>query len=72
MAHAAGARRQTVARGADIYGITAPIISQAALDLLTDGHRAGALAPSQAFEAASFLSALEPHGVVLETTQPTP
>ncbi|QBD78756.1 NAD-dependent epimerase/dehydratase family protein [Ktedonosporobacter rubrisoli] len=50
-----------VARGVDIYGITAPIIVEAVQRLLAPGAgRVGALAPSEAFESALFLDTLQP------------
>ena len=62
-----GRRRRGVVRGSDIYGLTAVIMAEGALRMATPGYdRSGALAPSQAFEPASFLAALEPFGLSVE------
>ncbi|WCB95135.1 hypothetical protein DSM104299_03877 [Baekduia alba] len=49
--------RRSVATGSDIYGITAPILVDAALRLVAS-EAIGVLAPSQAFDAADFLADL--------------
>jgi short subunit dehydrogenase-like uncharacterized protein len=52
--------RRGVARGSDVYGLTAVSLAHAALlcaDPAYDRH--GALAPAQAFDPASFLDALD-------------
>ena len=49
--------------GPDTYGLTAVIAVEAARRLAEDGAPAGVLAPAQAFDPASFLDALAPHGV---------
>lgn len=61
--------RHGFAHGGDIYRITAPIIVEAALRLL-DPHfsRTGALAPSEAFEPASFLETLRAWGLSYNTS----
>jgi short subunit dehydrogenase-like uncharacterized protein len=63
----AGARRQRgVIRGADVYGLTARATVEGALRCAAPGFdRAGALAPSQAFDPGDFLAAvgLEPEVV---------
>jgi len=60
------------ARGVDIYGITAPIIVEAALRLIEPGfNRTGALAPSEAFEPASFLDTLQAWGLSYTTSVAT-
>lgn len=56
-AEGADCGRQTIATGTDIYGITAPIIVEGAVRLIGQ-DLSGGLAPSQAFEAADFLSSL--------------
>jgi short subunit dehydrogenase-like uncharacterized protein len=63
---ASGARRGTVA-GPDPYGLTAVITAHAA-QLCADPSfdRAGALAPSQAFDPTAFLAALADFGVSTE------
>jgi short subunit dehydrogenase-like uncharacterized protein len=58
-----GRRARGWAGGADPYGLTAVIAVEAACRLAAGGAPAGALAPAQAFDAASFLDALAPHGV---------
>jgi acetylornithine deacetylase/succinyl-diaminopimelate desuccinylase-like protein len=62
----ANTERRSSARGRDIYAVTAPIIVEAAARLISSKH-AGALAPSEAFDARDFLASLEPHGLELET-----
>lgn len=60
----AGLSRRGVLQGSDVYGITAVTTTEAALRTAAPGYeRSGALAPSQAFDPADFLAALEPHGV---------
>jgi short subunit dehydrogenase-like uncharacterized protein len=49
--------------GPDAYGLTAVIAVEGARRRVAGGAPAGALAPAQAFDAAGFLDALEPHGV---------
>jgi len=52
--------RRTVARGQDIYALTASLIVEAAQRIVTDGSaRSGALTPGGTFDARSFLAALE-------------
>lgn len=66
-----GLRRRGVVRGSDVYGLTAAIVAEGALRLADPGYgEAGALAPAQAFDAASFLAALEPFGVAVEVEEP--
>jgi hypothetical protein len=62
--------RRIVASGRDIYGITAPIITEGALRLLGSGL-SGALAPAQAFDAAEFLATLVPRWLTLEPPPPS-
>jgi short subunit dehydrogenase-like uncharacterized protein len=59
----AGRRARGWVTGPDAYGLTAVIAVEGARRLVTDGARAGALTPAQAFDAAGFLDALAPHGV---------
>jgi short subunit dehydrogenase-like uncharacterized protein len=61
--------RRAVARGHDIYGVTAPLVVEA-MERVLDGRLraatpAGALTPGQAFDAADFLAALP-----VEVTRP--
>lgn len=66
-ARAGRVSRRGVLRGGDVYGITAITTTEAALRMADPAYeRAGALAPSQAFDPAGFLAALEPHGVSYE------
>lgn len=62
-----GETRRLVARGRDIYAITAPLVVEAAERILS-GRCAGvgALTPGQAFDARDFLRALAPAGLVVE------
>lgn len=66
-----GRRRRGVVSGSDVYGITATIVAEGALQLAGPGYaKAGALAPAEAFDASSFLAALEPFGVALTLDEP--
>lgn len=57
-------RRRGIARGSDVYGLTAFTIAEGATRMADPGYAgAGALAPSQAFDATDFMRALEPYGV---------
>ena len=56
-----------VARGQDIYAVSAPLVVEAAARLLRPGSvRAGALAPGQAFDARDFLRAMAPEHLAIE------
>ncbi len=56
-----GSARTAVARGQDIYAVSAPLVVEAAARLMhPDFARAGALALGQAFDAGDFLRALAP------------
>ena len=62
-----GSARTAVARGRDIYAVSAPLVVEAAVRLMQPGFaRAGALALGQAFEARDFLRALAPEFLELE------
>ena len=52
-------------KGADIYGITAPIVVEAAVRL-AHSDRFGAVAPGEAFRPREFLACLEARGLELE------
>ena len=55
------AQRTAVARGQDIYAVSAPLVVEAAARMLRPGFdRSGALALAQAFDARDFLAALSP------------
>jgi short subunit dehydrogenase-like uncharacterized protein len=59
-----GRRRRGTVTGADVYGLTAfGIVHAAVLAAAPDYEGRGALAPSQAFDPADFLSALGEFGV---------
>lgn len=63
-------RRGTIF-GADIYGISAIIIAEAAMRLLgSGGVRSGTLSAAEAFDSRRFLDALANHGVRYEIDQP--
>jgi short subunit dehydrogenase-like uncharacterized protein len=54
-----GSSARACVRGADVYGATASCIAEGALRMAAPDFKAtGALAPSQAFEASSFLAAI--------------
>ncbi len=62
-----GRTRRAIVRGGDVYGITAVTAVHGAALMAADGYdRAGVLAPAQAYDAAAFLAALQPHGVSVE------
>ena len=62
-----GSVRTAVARGQDIYAVSAPLVVEAAARLMQPGFaRAGALALGQAFEARDFLRALAPEHLDVE------
>ncbi|WP_354700345.1 hypothetical protein DSM112329_00614 [Paraconexibacter sp. AEG42_29] len=59
-----GPVRRGVLHGSDIYGITAVTTAHAAELMTAAGYdKAGGLAPAEAYDAASFLDALAPHGI---------
>jgi hypothetical protein len=56
-----GEERRAIARGRDIYAITAPIVVEAVARLLDGRIRSSGIAPAgQMFDAADFLQALSP------------
>lgn len=62
-----GRMRRGVATGGDVYALTAATVVHGAALMAEEGYeRAGALAPSEAYDAAGFLDALVPHGVTCE------
>lgn len=66
-----GARRGMV-HGSDVYGLTAVSLAHGALLCADPSYeRSGALAPAQAFDAASFLAALTDFGISVEV-EPLP
>ncbi len=60
-------KRSAIARGRDIYAITAPIVVEAAARIL-DGNvkRKGIGAPAEIFDARDFLEALVPEHLTME------
>jgi len=63
--------RTAVARGQDIYAVSAPLVVEAAGRLLHRGvARTGALALGQAFDAHDFLRALAPDHLAVELPGP--
>ncbi|MGV2921355.1 saccharopine dehydrogenase family protein [Streptomyces alfalfae] len=57
-----GSERRAVARGRDIYAVTAPLVVEAVHRVLTGRTRATGVASAGAlFDAADFLRALSPH-----------
>jgi short subunit dehydrogenase-like uncharacterized protein len=71
-----GASGRGTVRGSDMYGLTAVTAVHGAALAASPGYdRAGALSPASAFDPASFLDALAPHGVsykVEGATTPAP
>ncbi|MBX3501603.1 MAG: saccharopine dehydrogenase NADP-binding domain-containing protein [Alphaproteobacteria bacterium] len=67
LARRAAKTRRAIARGRDIYAVTAPLIVEATRRIL-DGEIAcrGARAPGEIFDAADFLRALAPGHLTLE------
>jgi short subunit dehydrogenase-like uncharacterized protein len=59
--------RQVIATGKDIYGITAPMIVHAAMQL-TASQLTGVVTPSQTVDARSFLESLHVHGLRFSTS----
>ena len=68
----AGSRgRRGVARGSDVYGLTAVITVEGALRCALPGYdRSGALAPSQAFDPRAFLDSLSRAGLSYKLSPP--
>ena len=63
--------RTAVARGQDIYAVSAPLVVEAALRLMQPGAaRHGALALGQAVDARDFLHALAPLHLAVELSGP--
>jgi short subunit dehydrogenase-like uncharacterized protein len=63
--------RRALARGRDIYAVTAPLVVEAAARLLSaQPHRRGALALGQAFDADDFLRAIAPAHLSVERPAP--
>lgn len=62
-----GETRRVIARGRDIYAVTAPLICEAVQRILGGEIRhAGAAAPGEIFDAKDFLQALAPEHLTIE------
>lgn len=62
-----GATRRAIARGQDIYAVSAPLVVEAAQRILAGAFkRSGALALGEAFDAGDFLQALAPLHLTVE------
>jgi short subunit dehydrogenase-like uncharacterized protein len=60
-------KRSTIARGRDIYAITAPIVVEAAARILNGNFkRKGIGAPAEIFDARDFLDTLAPEHLTIE------
>ncbi|MFI8930880.1 saccharopine dehydrogenase family protein [Streptomyces sp. NPDC053474] len=67
-----GRERRAVARGRDIYAVTAPLVVEAVRRVLTGQVRAqGVASAGRAFDAPGFLRALAPH-ITVEMLTPRP
>jgi short subunit dehydrogenase-like uncharacterized protein len=67
VARSGGEERRAVARGRDIYAITAPIVVEAAQRLITrHAERAGVFAAGEIFDARDFLKSLCPTHLSVE------
>lgn len=65
--HRGADRRRAIARGRDIYAVTAPIVVEAVERILAGRCTGtGAAAPGALFEAAGFLAALVPDHLIVE------
>ncbi|MGW0816401.1 saccharopine dehydrogenase family protein [Streptomyces viridiviolaceus] len=66
-----GAERRAVARGQDIYAVTAPLVVEAVDRVLTGRTKAvGVVSAGEIFDAPDFLRALSPHITVDLRSQP--
>ena len=66
VARSAGEERRAVARGRDIYAVTAPLVVEATTRLLDTPSAAGVFAPGELFDAAKFLQSLDVDGFTVE------
>ncbi len=65
--------RRLAASGHDIYAVSAPLIVEACMRVLSQKRcKAGAFAPAELFDPADFLSALSPHICVQSISAPRP
>jgi hypothetical protein len=68
VACSAGSKRRAVARGQDIYAITAPLVVEATHRVLSaPGGPAGVAAAGELFDARNFLTSLSPQHLTLDT-----
>jgi hypothetical protein len=66
VARSGGVERRAVARGRDIYAVTAPLVVEAAARILAgEGATAGVASAGARFDAKDFLSSLSPHHLIL-------
>jgi short subunit dehydrogenase-like uncharacterized protein len=68
---AAGRRRNVSLQGSDVYGLTAELLSAAAIEMAGDGYdRAGVLSPVQAFGLDFLRELLHSSGVEIQVFEP--
>ncbi|MFG2712874.1 saccharopine dehydrogenase family protein [Streptomyces goshikiensis] len=68
---AGGIRRRAVVRGQDIYAVSAPLVVEAAHQILGGAVKAaGVVAPGEIFDAHAFLRSLAPHHLSYELGEP--
>jgi len=68
VACSAGSKRRAVARGQDIYAITAPLVVEATHRVLSaQGGPSGVVAAGELFDARNFLRSLSPQHLTFET-----
>jgi short subunit dehydrogenase-like uncharacterized protein len=69
---AGGDSRRALARGVDIYAVTAPLVCEAVARILGGAVReGGAFAPGELFDAEDFLRALSPQELTFEPASAT-
>ena len=67
VAHDGTDTRRAIARGQDIYAVTAPLVVEAAARMLQPSFdRSGALSLGQAFDAEDFLRSFKPEDLMFE------
>jgi hypothetical protein len=68
-----GEARRALARGRDVYAVTAPLVCEA-VQRVVDGsvQPRGALAPGEIFDAESFLRTLSPEHLIFSLETPRP
>ena len=71
VAHDSTGTRRAMARGQDIYAVTAPLVVEAAARMLQPSfHRHGALALGEAFDAEDFLRSFTPEQLTIQLNAP--